>query len=742
MLSQNQLQILLLTTSVLIHPLLLLIFHTSPTSDFDTLVDNWFWEFRDIDPVTSLRSLNGTSSAQNPMVVFSSEGEKEIQLTVESSLGCSNTFIDIITLGSQPSASFDFDNVCDADATQFSDQSITDIFTTIVSYTWDFGDGNIIGPSAPTDPVPGFPATTFQNPAHDYAGPGTRVVRLTITSDKGCMSTFAQPVSILENQTVTITSSYTADFEADEQSWAPNSDFDLFTGIGSPSSWVWSDLSGATNIQQMNQGNVFWTGGAPLGADSASFYTNENSWVDGPCFDLTGLARPMISLDHWVDTELQTDGAVIQYSVDKGITWVTIGTQDDGIDDPGVLWYNSSGIVSKPGDQIISQYGWSGVDTTTTWVNSRYSLDAIPVASRDEVRIRIAFSSNETNVTYFEGFAFDNVFIGEKERIVLLENFVNMTDLGVYDANIDEIDRIELAQPNDFVFINYHTETPSSDEFNLDNKIGPLARWGNYSISTHNKSFIDGNFKANVNTFNDLEPGNIDQRSLVDPVFDITIEDLSPVGVGDQLTIRTSITAKDTLNAGVIVHTAIIEKNVGDRAYNVFKKFLPNSDGILLNQNWIQNDTWNNTAVWDMSSENYVEVYNPDSLAVIAFVQRKTFPYEIYQTAYLDLARPYQGIDPITGTIDDLLKADAGTITMYPNPAKNQLTFAVPGQVSELLNFRIVDQRGVEMTKGAFRFDTGKHSIDIRDIPNGIYFVLIGTSDKPLVYHKLSIMRH
>ena len=48
------------------------------------------------------------------------------------------------------------------------------VLGTIISWDWDFGDGN---------------SSTEQNPKHSYTMPGTYTVILTVTGDNGCSST-------------------------------------------------------------------------------------------------------------------------------------------------------------------------------------------------------------------------------------------------------------------------------------------------------------------------------------------------------------------------------------------------------------------------------------------------------------------------------------------------------------------------------------------------------------------------
>ena len=95
-----------------------------------------------------------------------------------------------------PTANFDYSpyEPTDLETIQFADQS-TDPDGEIVSWEWDFGDGN---------------TSTQQNPSHRYADNGTYIVKLTVTDDKGA-SAFKQIIIEVLNDPPT--SAFTTDPE-------------------------------------------------------------------------------------------------------------------------------------------------------------------------------------------------------------------------------------------------------------------------------------------------------------------------------------------------------------------------------------------------------------------------------------------------------------------------------------------------------------------------------------------------
>ncbi|TAE50707.1 MAG: PKD domain-containing protein, partial [Bacteroidetes bacterium] len=128
----------------------------------------WEWNFGD-----------GTSSTlQNPVKTYASDGNYSITLTVTDSKGCRNslTRVNYIQL-ERPIANFTSTarTTCPPQRVRFTDQSIPD---TTITWLWNFGDGN---------------TSTQQNPTYTYSDPGTYTVTLIVTNIFGCSDTFVRP---------------------------------------------------------------------------------------------------------------------------------------------------------------------------------------------------------------------------------------------------------------------------------------------------------------------------------------------------------------------------------------------------------------------------------------------------------------------------------------------------------------------------------------------------------------------
>jgi hypothetical protein len=669
----------------------------------------WEWTFGD----------GLSSSDQNPFHVYAEERpDYVVSLTVTTDQGCSQSVVQSdVKIGAVPTVSYIPYNFCTGDITNF-EASV--VFENLISppkdFTWDFGDGVIES------------TNTVNEANHAYLDNGRYNVALTVTTEEDCQVTFARDVDIFKQTPIdpSATDGYLESFEADDGGWKNGAELD------SDTSWVWGTPTG-TKINMASDGvNAWWTG---VNKDDPNeyYYPGENSFVNGPCFDLTNLTRPMISLDTWNDSQVGFDGAVLQYSTNGGQNWEPLGRNVG----EGFNWYNRIGILGEPGGEST---GWS--DSTSGWVSSRYTLEDIPNADRSQVRIRVAFGSNEDNPigSRLNGFAFDNVNIRERDRVVLVENFTNLENdsyPGVRNYILDK----EAQRPEDFVYLNYHIAFPDdSDSLYRDNRSQPQTRANSYGFSQSILTTFDGN-QGNDNLPTSWGIPDLDTRTLFDPQFDIDLQ-LLPVGE-DSISVRWDVTATQQVDNPIVVHTLVIEKNIllqdGTIAHNVVKKMLPNPGGSSRTDmlSYAQGEGYSSQLDWAID----VRLYDGSDLAVVVFVQEATDggrAGEIYQVAIADV--PGTKVSPIVTGIDDVLEAVARNINVYPNPVERDLYFSTSDRPGSSFNWRIVDQRGVTLMSDSFNFTNGEYSVDTSEIPNGAYYLIISAADQPLTYEKLLIM--
>jgi len=182
-------------------------------------IDTWNWNFGD----------GGTSTAQNPTYTYTGWGDFNATLTVTSDAGCTAVMTHVVHVDTLPFVQFAWDTVCVGDPTTFTNLSYGR-GAPIVSYFWNFGDGN---------------TSTLEDPAHIFGSAGNFTVTLTVTDAKGCVNTISHSVPVSPPPI--------ADFEADtacvgsatvftDQSTAP---------FGTIVSWNWNfgDGSGTSAVQ-------------------------------------------------------------------------------------------------------------------------------------------------------------------------------------------------------------------------------------------------------------------------------------------------------------------------------------------------------------------------------------------------------------------------------------------------------------------------------------------------------------
>ncbi|HMG93466.1 MAG TPA: T9SS type A sorting domain-containing protein, partial [Chryseolinea sp.] len=506
-------------------------------------------------------------------------------------------------------------------------------------------------------------------------------------------------------------------------------------------SWIF----GAPDVPTINGANTganaWWTGD-----NNQSYYNNEDSFVIGPCLNISDLKRPMISLKYFVDAQTGFDGAVVQYSINGGNTWVEVGDAEGA----GINWYNSRNLNGEPGGQ--SNFGWSGEDTE--WRDGRYNLDQIPVASRNSVIFRIAFGSNDDNLVgeIVDGFAFDDIFIGEKSRNVLVEHFTN-SDPSVRPTTgqLEQVynDQFLVKDSSDFVLVQYHMANPSEDDINKSNPTDPQARAFLYGVAQPPTTVMDGiqgdYFGTNFTGAPALITAEeLDRRALESPQFEITF---APVAGNPDSPVEVAVTFRyiDSLKAyttPVTLHAGLLERGVPnsgtvDGTVNVMRKLLLTGAGNTLTRTW----TYGDSETVNISYVLDVPIVNPDSLYLLAFVQDHLLNSKRLLQSAIVKSQPKNGIT-VVGLPDDPISGEIRELVVYPNPASQYFNISSEANLSREYTWQLIDQRGVTVLSGDLYqdFTHGAQTVDVGGLANGIYFLAIQTGEKSIVHKKLAIM--
>ncbi|GIV34383.1 MAG: hypothetical protein KatS3mg031_1918 [Chitinophagales bacterium] len=186
-------------------------------SDLSSNAVSWLWDFGD----------GNTSTDQNPSHTYTYIDTFTVTLTVMNADSCYHTRIisDYIKI-SPPKVQFDADHRfgCAPREVEFADSSISS--DPIVSWLWDFGDGN---------------TSTDQNPVHTYTNRGSYHVSLTIVNASGCMAT------LVDSYFVGVGLKPTIDFIADPLVTCLFQPVTFINNTVNSTSWHWDFGDGGTS---------------------------------------------------------------------------------------------------------------------------------------------------------------------------------------------------------------------------------------------------------------------------------------------------------------------------------------------------------------------------------------------------------------------------------------------------------------------------------------------------------------
>lgn len=139
-------------------------------------ISKWAWDFGD----------GQTSTDQNPTHTYAAAGNYTVNLSVTGSSGCTSAATpQTVHVSALPKAVFNISSTyCDTKDVTFNPAASTAGEGTILSYQWDFGDGNT--------------ATRTNNSAFtlQYAKAGTYTINLTVTNTNGCTNKSSITITI------------------------------------------------------------------------------------------------------------------------------------------------------------------------------------------------------------------------------------------------------------------------------------------------------------------------------------------------------------------------------------------------------------------------------------------------------------------------------------------------------------------------------------------------------------------
>ncbi len=622
----------------------------------------------DTSTITWLWKIEGEEdTVKSPVHLFKSNGTKRLELTATSDKGCSNTKQMDVIVGNFALADFKWNNDCNSgDDVLFTSTSSGGI---ISDYKWKLNESF-------------FPGTATATNKFSAIGPND--VELIIMTNDGCSDSITrqiviQPYIKLQELPYLI---YYQNFESGNSlyNWQA-------TGLtdSDVSRWTLGTPDG-TIINTASSGNFAWYTKINEKTDV------ENSQVVSPCFNLTGLEKPMIKLNIWSSSEFKRDGAVLQYSTDAGETWKNLGSTGEGIG-----WFDSENIQSQPGGD--KQFNGWNEKPMTTWNSARHNLDSLKNSTN--VRFRIAYAADGGGVSKVDGFAFDDVWIGDRQQNVLTEYFTN-TNVSASLAGNEYLKTYEAAKAADLVPIHYHTGNPSGDLLYKDYTEGPSSRVFYYGVSQTPNVFSNGTNQSSLNsataktTFEKLN----DVETLKDPDISLNLN-------VTQSTATVSITAQKNLaGENLILFAAIVKDSVevgGVYYYNVLRKFLPDAGGISIpTAGFTSGQTISESIPVNLGS-------NPEFIGsnLVVFVQN-SITRQVYQSVLFKL----------TATTDIRPENINNMVDIYPNPVTEILFIDCMYNIGKL---EILDISGRIVT--ILEPDQKRLSIPVQDLKYGVYII-------------------
>ena len=130
---------------------------------------------------------------------------------------------------------------------------------------------------------------------------------------------------------------------------------------------------------------------------TGNYINNVSDYLYTPKFTFTGMSNVTLRFWHWVQTAVDNDICNVQYSLNNGTTWITLGYYGSPTPDPdGLNWYNK---------YVNGKNGWQGA--LPGWMYSQYRLTSNTFYTAPTVQFRFQLLSDASGVA--NGWAVDDI---------------------------------------------------------------------------------------------------------------------------------------------------------------------------------------------------------------------------------------------------------------------------------------------------------------------------------------------
>lgn len=197
------------------------IFRPVNNSTLSTGSMSFSWNFGDNTPL---------DTAQNPAHEYAQSGGYDITLVVSAGGGaCRDTYQLRTNINIGAEQNFTANNICFNGTTQFTDLTINNSGSAILSYNWDFGDAN---------------TSTQQSPAHTYSAAGGYQVTLLLDYGSNCYDSIKRTVYV----NPVPAASFTVTDLCNSGTTSPNNTTTIASGTATYS-WTFGDNTGTSTAQ-------------------------------------------------------------------------------------------------------------------------------------------------------------------------------------------------------------------------------------------------------------------------------------------------------------------------------------------------------------------------------------------------------------------------------------------------------------------------------------------------------------
>jgi hypothetical protein len=499
-----------------------------------------------------------------------------------------------------------------------------------------------------------------------------------------------------------------------------------YTG-GQNDSWQWG-LPAKQVIHKAANGSKAWVTNL-----TGNYNDNEYSFLYSPCFDLTGLTRPVFSFSHIFRTEddCDCDYHWVEYSLDDSI-WTILGN-----DTTGVNWYKDT---SKP--------AWQKSDPQ--WHVSSYD---IPVISN---KIRFRFVMYSDPGTNYEGVGIDDIHIFEKSP-VFTDSLVTTLSKTVSGSNWTDFDingnRIFSIQPNGQDLGNTSLVL-YRDTANIRDSAGQYYGGRNWVVRTANSATADVLVRY---YFTDSEANNLINASGCSSC--LNQEDAYSTGITQYTSPKISeedSTLTNNRSGSYLFHrpqqeVSIIPYDNGyyaETSVKGFSEFWLNGGGkkqdhplaawlkdftaVLTNSTGVLNWTsWQETG-----SLKYMIEKSSDSIVFSNIGNLPSFPHadslQSYQFTdptllngnnFYRLVLYFQNGDSLISTVQKLyFEAIPTILQVFPNPTEGNITVKTPSSCREIQIFDVLGRKMLDKAGQGY-----VQEINISTFSQGVYFLKLFT---------------